>query len=101
MAWNALPYPDFRDSECFLAHFGCYQAHLVCFGQGFVPRQLVHQQNLLHRGIGLFVTAEQPISEQPEVYATWVDVLGGQEALLLRKDKHAVEHYSFDVAKLT
>ncbi|CAK9000098.1 Uncharacterized Nudix hydrolase orf19 [Durusdinium trenchii] len=35
---------------------------------GFVPRQLVHQQNLLHRGIGLFVTAEQPISEQPEVY---------------------------------
>lgn len=28
---------------------------------GFVPRKLVHQHNLLHRGIGMFVTRDRPI----------------------------------------
>jgi len=28
---------------------------------GFVPRKLVHQHNLLHRGIGMFVSRDRPI----------------------------------------
>lgn len=45
---------------------------------GIVPRKLVHQYNLLHRGIGMFVTKDQPIvvdmrsqhhyQEQPDLY---------------------------------
>jgi 8-oxo-dGTP pyrophosphatase MutT (NUDIX family) len=40
---------------------------------GVVPRHLVHRFNLLHRGIGMFVSADQPIStvtdqSQPSVY---------------------------------
>ena len=30
---------------------------------GYVPRKLVHQYNLLHRGIGLFVTKDVPIDK--------------------------------------
>lgn len=40
---------------------------------GIVPRTLVHKHNLLHRGIGLFVTKDYPIQlcrqqQQPDVY---------------------------------
>jgi len=40
---------------------------------GYVPRLLMHQHNLLHRGIGMFVTKDRPIqqtdsNEQPDVY---------------------------------
>lgn len=42
---------------------------------GCVPRKLVHKHNLLHRGIGMFVTRDRPlqlsptiISHQPDLY---------------------------------
>jgi isopentenyldiphosphate isomerase len=43
---------------------------------GAVPRSLVHQHNLLHRGVGIFVTKEEPIrllgrssiQQQPDLY---------------------------------
>lgn len=36
---------------------------------GRVPRKLVHQHNLLHRGIGLFVTKDYPMGDKrPDLY---------------------------------
>jgi isopentenyldiphosphate isomerase len=35
---------------------------------GRVPRRLVHSFNLLHRGIGLFVTKDQPLDMKAEVF---------------------------------
>jgi 8-oxo-dGTP pyrophosphatase MutT (NUDIX family) len=60
-------FPDFAVSDDNVEIVECVDREKNVLG--WVPRQLVHQYNLLHRGIGMFVTRDRPIlvstSSQP------------------------------------